>query len=455
MIRAVTFIFALASLLAGRAVAADTPNPFARIGHIVVIFTENRSFDHVFGLFPGAEGIASAAPAPQIDRDGKPLPWLPIPNDPASRRPNGPFLMKGEALDSESVDPTHDFHLEQYQINGGRMDRFVEASKAGGLVMGHRDGSKLAIWRLAREFTLADQFFHAGFGASLFNHFYLICACPPVYPNAPEALVSRLDDSGAPLRKPDSPASALEGPPKWANLGRVTPDGFAVASFAPFAQLGPYPPKKPILPAQTAPTIADRLDAKGVSWAWYAEGWRDVAGGRLEPYAAPEKFQTHHQPFLYFEKFAPGAPGRAHLQDEADLLEAAREGTLPAVSFYKPIGKHSGHPTQGEFEASDAHIGEIVDALRASPNWSDMFIIIAADENGGYWDHVAPPKVDRFGPGARVPAVFISPFVRKGFIDHTIYDTTSILRTIETRFGVPPLTNRDAAAADLRNALEP
>ena len=86
--------------------------------------------------------------------------------------------------------------------------------------------------------------------------------------------------------------------------------------------------------------------------------------------------------------------------------------------------------------------------------WSDSLVIITYDENGGAWDHVAPPVVDRWGPGARVPAVIVSPFARRGFVDHTMYDTTSILATIEARWRLAPLSSRDAAARNLANALD-
>jgi phospholipase C len=88
-----------------------------------------------------------------------------------------------------------------------------------------------------------------------------------------------------------------------------------------------------------------------------------------------------------------------------------------------------------------------------SPLWKSSAIIVTYDENGGFWDHVAPPKGDPFGPGTRVPAIVISPFARRGAVDHTTYDTTSILALIEKRFGLSPLGRRDARAADLENAF--
>ncbi len=89
----------------------------------------------------------------------------------------------------------------------------------------------------------------------------------------------------------------------------------------------------------------------------------------------------------------------------------------------------------------------------SSPAWDDTAIIITYDENGGRWDHVAPPGVDQWGPGTRVPAIIISPYAKKGFVDHTQYDTTSILKFIETRWDLAPLTTRDANANDLTQRL--
>jgi acid phosphatase len=101
------------------------------------------------------------------------------------------------------------------------------------------------------------------------------------------------------------------------------------------------------------------------------------------------------------------------------------------------------------------HVAELVRAVQASPAWRDTAIVITYDDHGGYWDHVAPPVVDRWGPGLRVPAVIISPLARRGFVDHTTYDTTSILKLIESRWRLAPLGSRDAAANGLAGAFAP
>jgi acid phosphatase len=468
----ISLVFYAAATCA-RAGAQEQENPFARIGHVVVIFTENRSFDHVFGLFPGAEGVNSAQHPPQVDFDGRPLTALPRPrwDDRFPRRlPNAPFRLEPYVgIDGHTMDPVHDFYLEQEQIDGGKMDRFVEASNAGALVMGYYDGSELKQWALAKEFTLADHFFHAAFGGSMLNHFFLICGCAPAFDNPVESTKKKFDPKldaikdakGAALviraRQPDSPRSVLDGPPRHMNLAPLTKKLEAIGTLQPGNPVSKHDKTEAQerLPPSHLPTIGDRMTEKGVTWAWYAGGWRDVVEGRLKPYGEgkPDFFQTHHQPFAYFANYAPGQNGRNNLKDADEFYKAIDGGDLPQVSFYKPLGVFNGHPDYSDLAAGDAHVADVVARLRKSPNWADMLIIVTADENGGFWDHVAPPKRDDYGPGVRVPTLIISPFAKKGFVDKTVYDTLSVLRTIELRFGVAPLSERDARATDLRNAL--
>jgi phospholipase C len=207
------------------------------------------------------------------------------------------------------------------------------------------------------------------------------------------------------------------------------------------------------LPPQTEPTIGDILSLKHVSWAWYSGAWQDVLDhGNKEP--APN-FQYHHQPFNYYANFAPGTAARTeHLKDGglagAEFIKAIDAGTLPQVSFYKPQGNLNEHSGYASIEAGDAHIADVITHLEKSPQWPHMLVVVTYDENGGLWDHVAPPKGDRWGPGSRIPAIIVSPYARHGYVDHTPMDTTSILRFITRRFELPTLhgiTIRDAAVA--------
>ena len=186
------------------------PQPRASIVSyvIVVIYAENRSFDNLYGLFPGANGLQHLTPADyvQIDRDGtvlKELPpiwggltadWVvpPVTEAQTAHLPNKPFAIddpKGFNTRASVVtnDLLHRFYENQMQINGGKNDRFVAYSDAGALVMGYYDGSKLPLWNIAKQYALADNFFMGAFGGSFLNHFWLICACTPYYPNADQS----------------------------------------------------------------------------------------------------------------------------------------------------------------------------------------------------------------------------------------------------------------------------
>lgn len=420
------------------------PKGLERIEHIVVIYLENRSFDNLFGLFPGANGIADAKNAlPQLDEYGRPYKSLPAAKDGKqidSRfpddLPNQPFEISPYVkADQRHPDLTHRFFIHQMQINGGDNDRFAQLSSAGALTMGYYDIAGSALWNYAKEFTLADNFFQAAFGGSFLNHQWLICACTPVFKDAPAELKQWKNDpaTGKPVADPT-----------------VTDDGYAVGTIQPH-----FPPydseyRKNRLPPQYQTTIGDRLSEKQVSWAWYAGGWKDAQDKRK----TDDNFQYHHQPFVFYANYGPGTAARAaHLKDRSQML-ADLKGNFPQVAFYKPVGSKNQHPGYASITDADREVKDIVEAIRGSAIWPSTAIVITYDENGGFWDHAAPPVVDRWGPGSRIPAIIISPFAKKGYVDHTVYDTTSILKLIETRFDLPPLTDRDAKANGLEGAFE-
>jgi acid phosphatase len=504
----------------------------ADIDSIVVIYAENRSFDNLFGNFPGANGLGTvidangattAAYVPQKDRDGVtvlatlPQTWggvtLPgvtpvVTQAQSAGLPNKPFSVEtafqasaGTTLTQATVtrDLYHRFYENQMQINGGKSDMYAAWADAGGLTMGHFDYSGSAMYKLAQQFVLADNFFEGAFGGSFLNHQYLICACAPVYPNAdtagahPTIAVLDKDANGKYLAKlttsATSPASALTGPPSYVLSGNITPANYFGDNkfYAVNTMQAPYQPSgnQPVdlsgnnplyattasattLPPQTQATIGDLLTAKSVSWKWYAGSWNAaLADGMQAPGAkrnviyagnanglsttANVDFQAHHHPFNYYANFDPVAHASdraAHLQDYTDLVADAAAGTLPAVSFYKPEGVYNQHEGYANLADGDAKIADLVARLQASPQWSKMVIVITYDEFGGVWDHVAPPKGDPLGPGTRIPAIIISPLAKKGTVDHAPYDTGSVLRLITRRFGLttlPGLAARDAA----------
>lgn len=452
MKRTLATLLGIAALAAQPLAAAPAPSgDLARIKHIVVIFLENHSFDSLYGRFPGANGILDAKPevSMQSDLDGRlydPLPPVlggegkdgkPV-ADPRFPKdlPNEPFDI-GESVrpDQKIHDLPHSFFLHQQQIDGGRMDRYAALSEAGALVMGYYDARNLPLGQYASQFTLADNFFQAAFGGSFLNHQWLVCACTPKFDGAPDDMKTELDSEGNVVKE-----------------RALTPDGYVVGNIQPYA--APYSPRagdaKKRLPPQLQTTIGERLSDKHVSWAWYAGGWKDAVAGHPAP-----SFQFHHQPFVYYQNYAVGSKGRAeHLKDGEDFFAAIAHGALPEVAFYKPVGALNEHPGYADLLSGERHVADIIGKIQQSPLWKDTAIIVTYDEYGGFWDHVAPPAGDRWGPGTRVPALVISPFAKRGYVDHTPYDTTSILKLIETRFGLEPLGPRDAKADGMLNAFD-
>jgi acid phosphatase len=476
----------------------------SKIQTVVVIYGENRSFDNLYGSFPGANGIASASAASktQVDFDGTtPLASMPAVWGHTSESPwssvagmaNAPYSLDAAPVNAPgsmvTPDLVHRFYQNQLQINGGLNNMFAAYSNRGGLSMGHYDGSSLQMWTLAQQYTLCDNFFQGTFGGSFLNHQFLISGAVPQYPGADVSLKAVLDAKGNLAIDPASPASAISGAVKFVHDGPVTPDGYAVNTILP-----PYQPSAApaaagqdwrlanpagdayegaaVLPPITGvTTIGDTLTAKNVDWRWYAGLWNaalqegltvnDSANYKIiwtENPGQPD-FEPHHQPFNYHARFDPttakGAAERAaHLKDYEDMLSDIANGTLPAVSFYKPEGDLNEHPGYADITTSDAHIASVIAKLKASPQWAHMAIIVTYDENGGFWDHVAPPKADRWGPGTRVPAIIISPYAKTGFVDSTQYDTTSILKFITRRFALAPLAGVRAGAGDLTNAFD-
>ena len=212
----------------------------------------------------------------------------------------------------------------------------------------------------------------------------------------------------------------------------------------------------PAISDKDYPNIGDRLSGKGIDWNWYSGGWDDAAAG------TPGKlFQFHHQPLNYWADYGPGQPGRKHLQDETKFFDAAKKGKLPTVSFVKPYGAENEHPGYASEPDGSDHLVDLIKAVLDSPQADDTLIVVTYDEFGGQWDHVAPPGQggatvgvhDEFGPGTRIPALLVSEAFRRSGVDHTVYDTTSILATIERGLGLQPLTSRDAQVADLGPAV--
>lgn len=532
-----------------------------RVDHLVVIYEENHSFDNLFGRWPGANGLAgNPADTPrsvQVGPDPARTPYdcllqndvnltsppltpvcsgttpagvtfdshfrnRPFPIDayiaptdttcppPGVFAPNG--VAKGSGLPGGCTrDLVHRFYNEQYQIDGGRMDRYTTGSDAAGLTQGYYDTRQLPVYNYltgpqAPKSVVLDDFFQSAFGGSFLNHQWLVTARTPVYAGAladgsADDLHSVVGPDGFPAGTPLHPATP--GTKDAALTQAANPDGscvvragqptppagtvcgdYAINTIQPAYQ--PYAPGTPEarrLPPQAYPTIGTRLSAADVSWAWYAGGWDNAngnVGGRgwtngstpgtctdpqhnvnaVYPNCPDALFQFHHQPLNYFAEYAPGTAARAaHLRDEQDFLHQVRIGALPSVSFVKPVGEENEHPGYASVSAGERHLVDLLKAIAAGPEADTTAVVVTYDEFGGQWDHVPPPTgpgvSDQWGPGTRIPALVVSPLLLGSTVSSLPADTTSILATIEDRYGLAPLTSRDASVNSLAPLFVP
>jgi phospholipase C len=409
-------------------------------------------------------------------------------------------------------DIVHRFYQEQYQLANGKMNRYTTGSDAVGLTQGYYDSTALPIYAYLHQedhpsYAIADDFFEAAFGGSFLNHQWLISAATPVWKGAvndgsSSDLHSVADANGMPNNYPlyASPtaktvkdqaltASCAPGPGRGPTPPGVLCGDFAVNTIQPTYQ--PFQPGTPTarrLPPLTTPTIGDRLSAANVDWAWYSGGWSNADGDigapgwtngtgpscgsaafstAVFPNCPDKLFQFHHQAFNYYAAYAPGTPARAaHLRDETEFQSLAASSTdecnLKPVSFVKPIGAENEHPGYTSETAGSNHLVSLLQSIENSKCAKDTMVVVTYDEFGGQWDHVTPPGQggaagahDAFGPGTRVPALVLAPHLQGDFVtDHTQYDTTSILATIEHRFQLPPLSARDAAVRDLSTIFD-
>lgn len=432
------------------------------VKHIIVIYQENWSFDGLYGFYPDkrVNNLLRGNYNRQVDRKGIPLDTFPIPLIEKNYTYKGhqitvdtidyrflnlnkehpgavPYNLNefvSSTADTVTGDIVHRYYTELLQIDGGKMDKFVTWSDNGGLVMSYYNDTTLPEERLAKKYTLCDNFFHSAFGGSFLNHIWLIAAATPEIKNAPRSMRS------------DIQATKLKSYDK-----AYTPDGFAINTLYSVNHPHPAEPDSVLLPNLTMPTIGDRLNDAGESWAWYSGGWdAAMAGNDSKGY-----FQFHHQPFVYFENYKDGSENKKkHLKDEKDFFASLKTNDLPSVCFIKPLGINNEHPGYANLLRGQRHVDSIVNAIMHSSYWESSVIIIAYDEHGGRWDHVAPPKIDRWGPGTRVPAIVISPYAKKNYVDSTQYETVSILKLIETLYDLKPLSKRDSAANNMLNTLE-
>jgi phospholipase C len=252
-------------------------------------------------------------------------------------------------------------------------------------------------WAYARHFALADRYFTSIHGPSLPNYLYMVAASS-----------GGVIDNGT--SQPGKACSGLE-------VGAVT---VVDARGNTTTQA----------PCFDLPSLPDRLIQAGISWRYYVDG-----GGAMNLLRNSEYWQNDY------------APNEQFIHD-------AQTGNLPAMSWLFADGADKSEEPPNSICQGENWTVQVLNAVMQGPDWNSTVVFVTWDDFGGFYDHVAPPQVDQFGLGPRVPLLIISPFVKPGSISHTVYEHSSILRFVETRYQLRPLTTRDRNANDMLDVFD-
>jgi phospholipase C len=367
-----------------QAPAQSLPAGLKKVEHLIWIMQENRTFDNYFGTFPGADGIP---------------PHTCLAKLPGSKDCVAPFHMP---LLYPTCDLPHEWEHAHAVYNSGKMDAFVWVEGTP-YTMGYYDERDIPnYWQYAKHFTLCDALFSSQMGESLTNHLYMVAA-----------------QSGG----------MIGGARDVDELVKVRndPGGFSFEA------------------------IINLFNSGKVSWKYYVETSPPRPGEKSPPdvlwyllHPDPKQFSLWN-PLPGFKSVRNKPESWARLVDLKEYYQDLQKGTLPQFSWIIPAWDDSEHPPEPPQQGM-WYVTKLLNALMQSAYWKNTVVFLTWDDYGGFYDHVPPPEMDAFGLGPRVPAIVISPFAKPGYVSHTVYDFTSILRLAEKRFDLPNLTTRDLRA---------
>jgi phospholipase C len=421
--------------------------------------------------------------------------------------PNGPYAISQHVgYGAHTGDPVHRFFQMWQQINGGRMDLFVWTAETvgmggsngalpfapnktyqGAVAMGFYNmaGGDAAYFRsLADKYALADNYHQPILGGTTANYFALATADVGYYTvdgkaaAPPAKLIENPDpqpgtnnwytedgyqggtlvacaDRSAPGAAPIHAYLASLPYPAFRD-GNCEPGHYYMVNnlepaFMPDGSLREDKPEKLVLPPQTMRNIGDALSAGGVSWKWYS-------GGRNDGKTVDHEYCAMCDTLSYFTSTMTG-PDRARLQDlQQFYVDVKNAETFPSVAVIAPYDSISGHPGYAMEPAYDELVHDVIARLQANPElWQHTAILVTFDEGGGYYDSGYVQPLDFFGDGTRIPLLAISPYARRGHVDHTYYDHASIAKFIEYNWGLPPITarSRDNLPNPVHTASDP
>jgi phospholipase C len=455
----------LFALLFSSVANAQSPTPTTTpIKYVVVVFDENQSFDHYFGTYPVALN-------PQDEPEFKALPGTPeingLTGTLVAHNPNSAPPFRLDRSMDVTCDNDNHYTDEQKAYDGGLLDKFVQItsdSAAGctpNLGMGYYDGNTVtALWNYAQHYAMSDNFFDTEFGTTVMGHLNLI--------------------------------SGSTHQTSTASISGKVANGSVIANVEPPAANDDCTDGTPVL--MTGKNVGDLLNAANVTWGWFYGDWipTSIKNGVV---SCSSVYNPHYAPFNYYTSTSnphhlpPSIVAMTGQTDQAnhnyslgDFWNAAYNGYMPSVSFLKATANSTGHPSNSNPLAEQTFLVDTINDLMQLPEWSQMAILIAWDDSDGWYDHVMPPIVsqsndaandalngsglcgiptpgaylDRCGYGAREPFLVISPYAKPNFVDHTVIDTTSILRFIEDNWNLGRIGDQsfDAIAGPILNSFD-
>jgi len=381
------------------------PPGIHKIKHVIVVMQENRSFDSYFGTFPGADGL----PGP----NGKPTVCLP--------KPKGGCTRPYHDVADSNVGGPHGVADAAADVDGGKMDGFIDQRYVGECtppsaptchpakrsdVMGYHTAAEIPnYWAYAQHFALDDHMFEPVRSWSLADHLFMVSAWSAKCRNR-------------------SPMSCTN------NI-----DPYQVNEFDKAVQQELQTGKTSIDLAWT--DITWLLFQHHVSWGYYVEkgiepDCEDDSDITCKPVQQSASTPGMWNPLPLFTDVQ--ANHELHnVKGVSQYFAAAKAGTLPSVSWVIPSGPNSEHPPNS-VHRGQAYVTAIINAAMKSPDWSSTAIFLSWDDWGGFYDQVVPPEVDQNGYGLRVPSITISPYSRKGYIDHQTFSSDAYLKFIEDDF---------------------
>ena len=375
-----------------------------RIKHVVFIIKENRTFDHYFGRYPGVDGARSGL---------------------LSTGERIPLRVATDVLDH---DLGHSFEDGLRAVNGGAMDGF-DLILNGDTLDGYTQFTRAGIpnyWAYADEFVLGDHMFSSMYGPTFPEHLYTVAA------QAGRVTGNKIDRGELiPGGYCDDPSERV---PRFERLTRR--DRRIVMGAEERADVKRVKDFwETVWPCFNFPVLPDSLTDAGISWRYYGNAGFYSALLAIEHIRFSEHWGTD-------------------VVAEHRFLDDIRNHRLRSVSWVLPGVGFDEHPGNHSVCKGENWTVEHLNALMRSPAWPSTVVFITWDDFGGFYDHLAPPHLDVMGLGPRVPLLVISPWARRGYVDDTVYEFSSVLKFIETLFDLDPLTERDAAADPMLEAFD-